>query len=166
MEHGQPEKDSIARGGVDLSSLGTAPPEEQREANEEQAKEIAAAEVKEHQTEQTEVVGADEGAERVLCHLILDPRIPANRLKMKGLTRDQIRDQIREALEDHCRKIGWWSDGEGPDFVVNKREDGVWHGWAKLAAGRNAVSWSEFPRIKVDERTQDDVNKNRTTTRI
>lgn len=180
MEHGQAKGDGLGDGIVDLGALGSAPEADTgevedhggmgglRTATESESAEIEAADVKEHSTFGADIVGADEGAERVLCHMILDPRLPPNRAKIKGLTKEQIRDQIAEALRDHCAKIGWWPDGEGPDFVVNQRTDGVWHGWAKLAASNknHAKDWDSFPRFKVDGRTADDVAKNRTTTHM
>jgi len=139
-----------------------------RIATDEEAVEIDAAEVKEQSVLGEDIVGEDTGDERVLCHIILDPRLPANKAKMRNLSKDQIRAQIQEALEKHCDSIGWWPDGEGPDFVVNQRTDGVWHGWAKLkqATFKKVKDWSEFPRMKVDARTQDDIDKGRTTTTL
>src|SRR6185312_607402 len=123
-----------------------------------QAELIANSKVEEKQVDGVEIIGADEGEERVLVHMILDPRIPANRKLMprrgKMMSDDQIREQFREALEKHCLTIGWWPDGEGPDFVVAKRDDGVWHAYAKTKKTRGfAKDWDTFPRMKIDGRT-------------
>lgn len=136
--------------------------------NDDERAQIEGGKVKDIDVGGMEIVGADEGAERVLTHMILDPRLPANRAKMRGLTKDQIKAQIQEALERHCAQIGWFPDGEGPDFVVAQRIDGVWHGYAKLkqSVRHKVKGWGDFPRMVVDERTQDDVDKGRTTTTL
>lgn len=180
MEHGQSEE-----GPIDLSALGAdadqvaheqligARPADadgvvdhggmggRRTATDNEKEQIEQAEQKDVSVGGMEIVGDDEGAERVLCHMILDPRLKPNRIKIRNLTKEQIKAQIQEALEKHCMQIGWWPDGEGPDFVVAQRTDGVWHGYAKLRKSLTnpGKSWGDFPRVKVDGRTSEDVAK-------
>lgn len=139
-----------------------------RSKEEQQLDEIAAGQRTDAETEGFEIVGdGEQGGERVLCHMIIDPRLAKNARLLAGLDDNQIREQMREGLEKHCMSIGWWPDGEGPDFVIGKREDGVWHGWAKLRESRTmgrSKAWSDFPKINVDGRTQHDILKNASST--
>lgn len=150
---------------IDLSKLGS----EAESTPEEKARQdelMANAKIDDLSTEEQEIVGIDEG-EEVVVTFIRIPHNIANSKKLAVLTMAQIEKVISTELMRHCERIGWFpGDQEGPDYVVKKLEDGSWLGVAKLHKSKynaRAKEFSEFPRVKVDERTKDDVAKGRIT---
>lgn len=92
--------------------------------------------------------------------------IVATNKKGQSWDREKILEIATKHFEVHCSQIGWWPSGEYPDVIVKQREDGSWicTAYLRQSTYNKVKDFDEFPRMKVDNRTSEDVLKNRSST--
>lgn len=131
--------------------------------HEAQAKAVQESMKKDLTTAEFEVVGVED--ENDLKRVISFMKIPnnkANAAKLSLLSDAQIYGVFKVELMKHAERIGWYPDGDGPDFVVKQLQDGSWLGVMKSKKSlfeKNAKDWGDFPQAGVNSMRKDDVEK-------
>ena len=111
---------------------------------------------------EVELMGLDDSKLKRVVAFIRVVRDPRHGEAYDKLSQEDIYRIVEKHLDQHCRDIGWWPDGEGPVFVIKEKDDGTgWIGVAKLKESSmgGAKDWSSFDQISVDGRSSEDVKK-------